>query len=153
MAIGGQEFKRHLSFLHALIVMATLVAHNCGLGKIRQQPMSDSLSLTVETLEGLPVLRLKGKLVYGQHFQPLYDIATRLGREGHQRIVIDLTNVESTDSSGMSALLEIRRIFGEQPGAIVLLRPSERLRAALAMIRVASMFDMITDEAELRRPG
>lgn len=115
--------------------------------------MSDSLSLTIETLEGLPALRLKGKLVYGQNFQPLYDVVARLRREGHERVVIDLTNVESTDSSGMSALLEIRRIFGEQHGGIILLRPSERLRAALAMIRVASMFVMITDEAELRPPG
>jgi hypothetical protein len=64
-----------------------------------------------------------------------------------------LTNVESTDSSGMSALLEIRRIFGEHHGGVILLHPSDRLRAALAMIRVASMFDMIADEAELRPPG
>ena len=113
--------------------------------------MGDSMSLAVETLEGVPVLRLKGKLVYGQNFQPLYDTGARLRGEGHQRMVIDLTTVDSTDSSGMSALLEIRRIFGEQRGAVILLRPSVRLQAALAMIRVASLFEVITDEGEI--PG
>jgi anti-anti-sigma factor len=114
--------------------------------------MSDSLSLAVETFEGVPVLRLKGKLVYSENFQPLYDTVARLGSEGHQRVVVDLTAVQSTDSSGMSALLEIRRIFGEQRGAVVLLRPSDRLRAALAMIRVTSLFEVITDEREIPGP-
>jgi|RhiMethySRZTD1v2_1073278.scaffolds.fasta_scaffold10917_8 anti-anti-sigma factor len=115
--------------------------------------MSDSLSLMVETFEGLAVLRLKGKLVYGQNFQPLYETAARLRAEGHRRVVIDLTTIQSTDSSGMSALLEVRRLFGEQPGAVVLLRPSDRLRASLAMIRVSALFDVIMDEGEIRRPG
>lgn len=114
--------------------------------------MSDSLSLAVETFEGVPVLRLKGKLVYSQNFQPLYDIVARLRSEGHQRVVVDLTAVQSTDSSGMSALLEVRRIFGEQPGAVALLSPSDRLRAALAMIRVLSLFEVITDEREIPGP-
>jgi anti-anti-sigma factor len=113
--------------------------------------MPDSLKLMVETLEGLAVLRLKGRLVYGQDFQPLYDTTARLRREGHQKVVVDLTGVESTDSSGISALLEIRRIIGEQPGAVILLRPSDRLRASLAMIRVTAMFEVIMDEDEI--PG
>ena len=68
-------------------------------------------------------------------------------------MVIDLTTIQSTDSSGMSALLEVRRLFGEQPGAVVLLRPSDRLRASLAMIRVSALFDVIMDEGEIRPPG
>jgi anti-anti-sigma factor len=123
-----------------------------GLRKYHQWPMPDSLNLIVEMLEGLPVLRLKGKLVYGQNFQPLYDTIARLRGEGHQKVVVDLTGVDSTDSSGISALLEIRRIIGEQPGAVILLRPADRLRASLAMIRVSAMFDVIMDEGELRGP-
>jgi anti-anti-sigma factor len=115
--------------------------------------MSDSLSLAVETFEGVPVLRLKGKLVYSQNFQPLYDTVARLRSEGHQRVIIDLTAVLSTDSSGMSALLEIRRLFGEQRGAVVLLRPNDRLQAALAMIRVLSLFEVITEEGRIPGPS
>ena len=115
--------------------------------------MSDSLNLTIETFEGAAVLRLKGNLVYGQNFQPLYDTVGRLRRDGHQKVVVDLTSVGSADSSGISALLEIRRIMGEQPGAVILLRPSDRLRASLAMIRVSAMFGVIMDEGEIRRPS
>jgi anti-anti-sigma factor len=115
--------------------------------------MSDSLNLMIETFEGLAVLRLKGKLVYGQNFQPLYKATARLRNEGHQKVIVDLTNVESADSTGISALLEVRRIIGEQPGAVILLRPSDRLRASLVMIRVSAMFGVIMDEREIRRPS
>src|SRR4029450_3959210 len=73
---------------------------------------ADALSRAVETFEGVPVLRLTGKLVYGQTFQPLYDIVARLRGEGHHRVVIDLSAVQSTDSSGMSGLLARRRSCG-----------------------------------------
>jgi anti-anti-sigma factor len=115
--------------------------------------MSDSLNLMIETFEGLAVLRIKGKLVYGQNFQPLYKATARLRNEGHQKVIVDLTNVESADSTGISALLEVRRIIGEQPAAVILLRPSDRLRASLAMIRVSAMFGVMMDEGEIRRPS
>jgi len=111
--------------------------------------MSELLRVAVETVGGLPVLRLKGRLVYGQGFQPLYDAVTRLRQEGHQRMVVDLTAVDLTDSSGLSALLEIKQRVGPA-GSVVLLRPSDRVRASLAMIRVTSMFEIIEDDSEIK---
>ena len=111
--------------------------------------MSELLRVAVETVGGLPVLRLKGRLVYGQGFQPLYDAVTQLRQEGHQRMVVDLTAVDLTDSSGLSALLEIKQRVGPA-GSVVLLRPSERVRASLAMIRVTSLFEIIEDDSEIK---
>jgi hypothetical protein len=59
--------------------------------------------------------------------------------------------VGATDSSGISALLDVRQIFGERDGAVTLLRPSERLRGALAMTRVAFLFAVLDDERDLVR--
>ena len=111
--------------------------------------MSELLRVAVETVGELPVLRLKGRLVYGQGFQPLYDTVTRLRQEGHQRVVVDLTAVDLTDSSGLSALLEIKQRVGPD-GSVVLLRPSDRVRASLAMIRVTSLFEVIEDDSEIK---
>jgi hypothetical protein len=36
-------------------------------------------------------------------------------------------------------------------GNIILLRPSERLRSALAVTRVSFLFEMVDDEAQLAR--
>ena len=111
--------------------------------------MSEPLRVAIETVGAVRVLRLKGRLVYGQGFQPLYDAVARLRQEGQQRVVVDLTAVDVTDSSGLSALLEIRHRLGPA-GSVVLLRPYERLRASLAMIRVTSLFEVIDDESGIR---
>jgi anti-anti-sigma factor len=70
---------------------------------------------------------------------------------GHERLIVDLTGVESTDSTGVSALLEIRQIIGERAGSVILLGPPKRLRSTLAMTHVASLFEVADDEADLRR--
>ena len=64
-------------------------------------------------------------------------------------MVVDLTAVDLTDSSGLSALLEIKQRVGPA-ASVVLLRPSDRVRASLAMIRVTSLFEVIQDESELQ---
>jgi len=56
--------------------------------------------------------------------------------------------VDLTDSSGLSALLEIKQRVGPA-GSVVLLRPSDRVRASLAMIRVTSLFEIIEDDSEI----
>jgi anti-anti-sigma factor len=110
--------------------------------------MTDSLSLAVDSLAGVAIVRVRGPLVYGQDLTALTETVARLKNEGRDRLVVDLTGVESTDSSGISALLEIRHIIGAN---LILLRPSPRLRSSLAVTRVTSMFDIVEDEPELLR--
>ena len=110
--------------------------------------MSEPLSLVVDSIADVAVLRLRGELVYGQDLQPIHDTVARLKQEGQGRLVVDLTDVGATDSSGISTLLDIRKIFGTD---MILLRPSARLRASLGIARVTSMFTIIEDEAELDR--
>jgi anti-anti-sigma factor len=113
--------------------------------------MPEPFTLGVDAFEGVPVLRLRGGLVFGQDLQTLPETVTRLRDEGHDRVIVDLTAVESTDSTGVSALLEIRHIIGERQGQVILLRVPNRLRATLVMTHVVSLFDLVEDEADLRR--
>ena len=113
--------------------------------------MPGPFRLTVDSFDGIPVLRVSGGLVFGENLTDLRDTVRRFRSEGHERIVVDVTDVESTDSSGISALLAAGRVISESGGRIVLLRPSERLRAALTMVRVTSLFEVVDDEAALTR--
>jgi anti-sigma B factor antagonist len=111
--------------------------------------MSTPLRLAVTAFGETPMLRLSGRLVFGQDLGAVHEAVTQLAAAGHHRLILDMTDVEATDSSGISSLLDVRHILGEGSGRIFLLRPSERLRGVLAVVRVTSLFEVVDDETEL----
>ena len=111
--------------------------------------MSESLELTTESVGGVPIVCLRGGLVFGHDLAAVHTLMTSLRNDGHHRVVLDLNGVQAIDSSGLTALLDARRTIGGNRGQIMLLHPSQRVREALAMIRVDSLFEVIADDAEL----
>lgn len=59
-----------------------------------------------------------------------------LNAEGVKNIILDLTNVKYTDSSGLSALLVGNRIFQEEGGIFVLAKLSEH---TLKLIKISQL--------------
>ena len=96
----------------------------------------------------LPIVRLSGPLVHGEHLDKLRDTVRGLIADGRHHIVLDVANVDALDSTGIAALLSIKRAIGGT-GRITLLCPTQRLRNALAMIRATVLFEMVDDEAQL----
>ena len=112
--------------------------------------MSDHFQLTRGWFGATPALRVTGPLVYGETLTRIHDVVAGIAKQGYSRVVVDVAGVEHTDSSGLSALLDITRVIGGRAAqAVVLLRPPARLVAALALIRVTSQFDIIASEAEV----
>jgi anti-anti-sigma factor len=107
--------------------------------------------LAVDQFRDVPLFRLSGDMTFGQDMSDLHDNVRRLASHGHRRLVLDLTDVESADSTGIGALLNAKRVLGEAIGTVFLLRPSIRLLSALDLMRVTSMFEVAGDEADLSR--
>src|SRR5262245_58970897 len=93
------------------------------------------------------VLRLRGSLTYDQRLATVREVCSQIKTAGLKRIIVDLRAVPSIDSSGLSALLKIRQTFQETK--VVLLSPSDRVRTTLEMMRVSSLFEIVTDESDL----
>lgn len=113
--------------------------------------MCDSFRLTLGWFGDTPVLQLAGALIFFQKLRLIHDTVTRLARDGHARLVIDMTEVDMTDSSGISALLDVRQVIGHDTGCVLLLRPSPRVQSALDLLHVTSLFEVVDSEAELVR--
>jgi anti-anti-sigma factor len=113
--------------------------------------MPKRFRVVIDRLGDLPLLHLSGDMIFGQALSELHEEIATLAAAGHARLVLDLTEVDSADSSGIGALLGAKRTAGEITGTVVLLRPSSRLRSALDAIRATSMFVVVYDEADLLR--
>jgi anti-anti-sigma factor len=94
------------------------------------------------------MLRLSGSLTFGQSITALHEAADQL--KGHTFIVLDLTDVATVDSTGISALLDAKQTMGAA-SRVVLLRAPTRLQTSLDVARVADLFELVDDENGLRR--
>lgn len=56
--------------------------------------------------------------------------------EGVKKLVIDLSNVESCDSSGLSAILVANRILSSSDGSIRLSAPSEKVYSLIKITQL-----------------
>jgi anti-sigma B factor antagonist len=86
------------------------------------------------------VLWLRGELDLAQRIEVLTAVSS-LVAEGVTNLAVDLSEVTFMDSSGLSALLEARRL-----GATLSLRnPSERVRQLLDVVVVGGLIAIETD--------
>jgi anti-anti-sigma factor len=113
--------------------------------------MATPFRLTVGSHGSVPVLRLSGAMTYGQDLTGIADAVNKVAAAGPRHVIVDLSEVEGADSTGISVLLEINQIVRATGGHVVLLRPPDRLRSALHLTRVSSLFDIAGDDAELAR--
>lgn len=111
--------------------------------------MSSLLTIAYGSFSGVPLLRLGGDLAFGQNVRELHDSVERLAASGYAAVVLDIESLGVTDSTGVGALLDVRRLLGERTGRVYLLRAPASLRHSLQLARVASMFVMVDDHREL----
>lgn len=67
--------------------------------------------------------------------------------EGVNKIIIDLSNVESCDSSGLSAILVANRIVSANEGQIRLAAPSEKVNTLIKITQLDRVLP-VTDTVE-----
>jgi anti-sigma B factor antagonist len=112
--------------------------------------------LSVESLDGWPVLRLSGNLVQGPPSDSLTTAVQELITQGQVSMICKVEEVESIDSTGMGVLVAARKAAQRAGGRLVLCQPSKRLRAVLTTTHLMGLFDIADDEAAalemLKRP-
>lgn len=97
---------------------------------------------------GVPRLRLCGDMTFGEDMSGLLGEVKRLAQAGHRRLVVDLSDVTLADSTGIGALISMKRAVGDTTGTVCLVRPSSRVQASLEVMRVTAMFEIVPDSAD-----
>ena len=106
------------------------------------------LSVSVDSIAGVPVVRLRGSMTIDADLAALREAVSRPGSQAGAALVLDLADVHACDSSGVGALVDLR-LKSDRP--IILLRPSEHLRRVLHVMKVMSLFEIRDDEESLGR--
>ena len=98
------------------------------------------MDLETKTQDGVKILRLKGRLSMGPALERFNAAMNELLGEGHIRIVLDLEEVPTIDSSGIGMLVRFLTSAKRSGGAIRLLKPSKFTIQTLKMVGLLNLF-------------
>ena len=98
------------------------------------------MDIETKTQDGVKVVKLKGRLSMGPALDRFHATMTELLGEGHNRIILDLQEVPTIDSSGIGMLVRFLTTAKRGGGAIRLLRPSKFTVQTLKMVGLLNLF-------------
>jgi anti-sigma B factor antagonist len=107
-----------------------------------------SLDIQQHEREGVLVLAMKGRIVVGKEATALREKVTEATAAGHKNLVFNLAGVDFIDSTGLGALVMCATTTRKLEGAVKLVNLNKRNIELLVMTRLATAFEIFTDEQE-----
>ncbi len=107
-----------------------------------------ALIMNQQDREGVVVLNLSGKLIFGEDCDAFNQQMKDLQDADKNRIILNLEEVGFLDSSGLGCLITVLKATREQGGDLKLLRLSQEVQNLLGLTNLSAAFDIHTNEDE-----
>jgi anti-sigma B factor antagonist len=105
------------------------------------------MEISLRRLEDIPILELRGSLIAGEPCHMLRERFTEL-KQVDPRVIVDLSQVEYIDSSGLGTLVNGFTMLDRAGGGLRILSPSERDMELMVLTKLASVFQVFDDEKQ-----
>jgi anti-sigma B factor antagonist len=105
------------------------------------------LKITNSETNGTSVMKLDGRIVLGEEDNALRDKLKNLIAEGKKQIVVNMSRVESIDSSGLGTLFAAHLSAKAEGASLKLCDLGCRFQEVLQTTRLATVFQVCNTEA------
>jgi anti-anti-sigma factor len=105
----------------------------------------ETLDIDTKTQDGVKVVKMKGRLSMGPALDRFNSTLDDLLDQGQYKIVLDVEEVPTIDSSGIGMLVRHLTTAKQGGGAIRLLNPSRFTLQTLKMVGVLNLFTTFED--------
>jgi anti-sigma B factor antagonist len=106
------------------------------------------VDIETKTVDGVKLVKLKGRLAMGPPLDRFNAALNELLSQGQNRIVLDLEEVPTIDSSGIGMLVRHLTAAKQSGGAIRLLNPSKFTVQTLKMVGLLNLFTTFDDSKD-----
>jgi len=106
-----------------------------------------ALSIASREVDGVTVLDLSGRITLGEGSVQLRDAIRDLIGKGQKSILLNLSDVNYIDSSGLGELVSAYTTARNQGAALKLLGLSKKVNDLLQLTKLYTVFDIYDDEA------
>jgi anti-sigma B factor antagonist len=103
-----------------------------------------ALEITESTSEEIVILKLKGRLAAGES-NTVREKINQLAAAGHVNLVMDLSDVDYIDSTGLGGLVICYTSLKKQGGALKLVNLNKRNVELLLLTKLHTVFEVFTD--------
>jgi anti-sigma B factor antagonist len=107
-----------------------------------------ALDIQEHDREGIAILDLNGRIVMGPEASALRDKVAALNAAAKRNLVLNMTQVDFIDSTGLGALVICATSLRKNDGNIKLLNLNRRNIELLVMTKLATVFEIFTDEQD-----
>jgi anti-sigma B factor antagonist len=107
-----------------------------------------TLKLKSREIDGVVVVDLTGRLTCGDPQMLLRGAVRRFVDEGNTRLVLNLSEVNFVDSSGLGELISTKCLLDKQGGQVNLLGLAKKVNDLLVMTKLVVAFESFEEEAK-----
>src|SRR5689334_1037612 len=105
-----------------------------------------SLSINIRSNSGITVVDVSGRITMGDGAATLRETLRAMPREGHKRILLNLAETSTVDSSGLGVLVGAFASIASHGGEIKLLNLTKRVKDLLLITKLFTVFEVFDDE-------
>ena len=103
------------------------------------------MEIDVRSQGPVKIIKLKGRLALGEPVDRLRGTMEDLLRSGDSRLVLDLEELQTMDSSGIGLLSRFLASSKQQGGALKLVNPSKFVVQTLKLVGLLNLFEVFSD--------
>ena len=148
-------FHRVLNEGHSLIVVRTessrIAATSCEildrLGLGMKKGTAPTSRVTTREMDGPVIADFVGKIALAEGTMLLRDTIHDFLKQGNNRIILNLADVDFIDSAGLGELVRTLASVRSHSGQLKLVNPSENVHKLLRITKLDHVFDIENDEA------
>jgi anti-sigma B factor antagonist len=107
-----------------------------------------ALEIQQRDREGITVLELNGRITVGPEASRLRETVAEVSAQGKRNLVLELSNVDFIDSTGLGALVICATSLRKSGGNVKLVNLNRRNIELLVMTKLATVFEIFTDEQD-----
>jgi anti-sigma B factor antagonist len=107
--------------------------------------MGGEVDIEVRSQGTVKIIKLRGRLALGEPVERLRETMTDLLSSGENRLVLDLEELATMDSSGIGLLSRFLTSTKQQGGSLKLVNPSKFVVQTLKLVGLLNLFETFPD--------
>lgn len=104
------------------------------------------MNIAHRNVDSIDIVAISGELVMANSPDARQQLH-KLIDNGNGNLILDLSNLNFVDSSGLSVLVSALKATRTKQGQIALLKPMPEVRSLIELTRLHQIFDIFEDEA------